>query len=58
MKGTRWLWASIGMVLVLVVASLIGFATGALKPSLGLDLEGGVSVILQAPADTPDPGMQ
>ena len=41
MKGTRWLWASIGMVLVLVVASLIGFATGALKPSLGLDLEGG-----------------
>ena len=58
MKGTRWLWASIGMVLVLVVASLIGFATGALKPSLGLDLEGGVSVILQAPADTPDPVMQ
>ena len=58
MKGTRWLWASIGMVLFLVVASLIGFATGALKPSLGLDLEGGVSVILQAPADTPDPVMQ
>jgi preprotein translocase subunit SecD len=58
MKGTRWLWASIGMVLFLVVASLIGFATGALKPSLGLDLEGGVSVILQAPAGTPDPVMQ
>ncbi len=58
MKGTRWLWVSIGMVLALVVASLIGFATGALKPSLGLDLEGGVSVILQAPADTPDAVMQ
>ncbi|MGZ6544053.1 MAG: protein translocase subunit SecD [Actinomycetota bacterium] len=58
MKGTRWLWASIGMVLFLVVASLIGFATGALKPQLGLDLEGGVSVILQAPAGTPDPVMQ
>ena len=58
MKGTRWLWVSIGMVLFLVVASLIGFATGALKPQLGLDLEGGVSVILQAPAGTPDPVMQ
>ena len=42
------------MVLLLVVASLIGFATGALKPTLGLDLEGGVSVILNAPEDTPD----
>ena len=30
----------------------IGFATGALKPTLGLDLEGGVSVILQAPDGT------
>src|SRR6476659_4931739 len=58
MKGTRWLWVSIGMVVFLVVASLIGFATGALKPQLGLDLEGGVSVILQAPAGTPDPVMQ
>ncbi len=58
MKGTRWLWVSIGMVLFLVVASLIGFATGALKPQLGLDLEGGVSVILQAPDGTPDAVMQ
>ena len=58
MKGTRWLWVSIGMVLALVVASLIGFATGVLKPQLGLDLEGGVSVILQAPPGTPDPVMQ
>jgi preprotein translocase subunit SecD len=58
MKGTRWLWVSIGMVLALVVASLIGFATGVLQPQLGLDLEGGVSVILQAPPGTPDPVMQ
>jgi preprotein translocase subunit SecD len=58
MKGTRWLWVSIAMVLTLVVGSLIGFATGALTLQMGLDLEGGVSVILQAPADTPDSVMQ
>ena len=58
MKQTRWLWASIAFVLTLVLASLIGFATGALKPTLGLDLEGGVSLILQAPVGTPDPVMQ
>jgi preprotein translocase subunit SecD len=57
-KQTRWLWASIAFVGVLVLASLVGFATGALKPTLGLDLEGGVSVILQAPAGTPDAVMQ
>ena len=53
MKRTRGLWASIIFVCVLVVASLVGFATGALKPTLGLDLEGGVSVILSAPDGTP-----
>ena len=37
MKRTRGLWASIIFVCVLVVASLVGFATGALKPTLGLD---------------------
>jgi preprotein translocase subunit SecD len=52
-KRTRGLWASIGFVTALVVLSLVGFATGALKPVLGLDLEGGVSVILTAPAGTP-----
>ena len=46
MKRTRGLWLSIILVALLVVGSLIGFATGALKPTLGLDLEGGVSVIL------------
>jgi preprotein translocase subunit SecD len=52
-KRTRGLWASIIFVAILVVASLVGFATGALKPTLGLDLEGGVSVILSAPQGTP-----
>jgi preprotein translocase subunit SecD len=51
-KRTRGLWASIIVVGLLVGASLIGFATGALAPKLGLDLQGGVSVILQAPPDT------
>ena len=58
MRGTKWLWTSIVSVGVLVLASLVGLATGALKPLLGLDLEGGVSVILQAPAGTPDSVMQ
>ena len=52
MKKTRGLWASIVFVCVLVVASLVGFASGALEPTLGLDLEGGVSVILSAPDGT------
>jgi preprotein translocase subunit SecD len=52
-KQTRNLWASIALVAVLVAASLVGFATGYLKPKLGLDLQGGVSVILQAPDSTP-----
>jgi preprotein translocase subunit SecD len=43
------LWLSIVFVAVLVVASLIGFATG-LKPLLGLDLKGGLSVTLQGPS--------
>jgi preprotein translocase subunit SecD len=51
-KRTRGLWASIIFVGLLVGVSLIGFATGSLVPKLGLDLQGGVSVILQAPADT------
>ncbi|HEY6567539.1 MAG TPA: protein translocase subunit SecD [Actinomycetota bacterium] len=58
MKRTRGLWASIIFVCLLVVASLVGFATGALKPTLGLDLEGGVSVILSAPEGTPTEVME
>jgi len=52
MRQTRGLWASIALVAVLIVASATGFLTGYLKPKLGLDLEGGISVILQAPQNT------
>jgi protein-export membrane protein SecD len=51
-RRNRGLWASIAFVLILVAASLIGFATGELKPTLGLDLQGGASVILSAPEET------
>jgi protein-export membrane protein SecD len=51
-KSTRNLRLSIGFVAVLVLGSIGAFVTGT-KPVLGLDLEGGVSVILQAPAGTP-----
>jgi preprotein translocase subunit SecD len=50
---SRGLWISVLFVGVLVTASLVGFATDTLKPTLGLDLEGGVSVILSAPDGTP-----
>ncbi len=52
MRKTRALWISIFFVLALVVGALAMFATGT-KPVLGLDLEGGVSVILSAPENTP-----
>ncbi|MDH4111368.1 MAG: protein translocase subunit SecD [Actinomycetota bacterium] len=58
MKRTRGLWVSIIFVLVLTLASLVGFATGALQPILGLDLEGGVSVTLSAPDGTPGEVME
>jgi len=52
-RRTRALWISILFVLALVGGSIAGFATGT-RPILGLDLEGGVSVILSAPEATPD----
>jgi len=52
-RKTRGLWISVILVGVLVVAAVVGFAAGSLKPVLGLDLEGGVSVILSAPQGTP-----
>ena len=58
MKRTRGLWTSIVFVAILVVSSLGGFFTGSLKPVLGLDLEGGVSVILAAPLGTSSSVMQ
>lgn len=52
MRRTRGHWISILFVLGLVAAAAVGFATGT-RPALGLDLEGGVSVTLTAPAGTP-----
>jgi preprotein translocase subunit SecD len=52
MKRSRGLWISVLFVAALVLGSVIAFA-GGIRPVLGLDLEGGVSVILQAPSGTP-----
>lgn len=57
MKQTRNLWTSIAFVGALVVASIAGFVVGY-RPILGLDLEGGVSVILSAPPGTPSDVME
>jgi preprotein translocase subunit SecD len=57
MRGVRGLWISIAFVLALVAGSASLFAMGR-GPVLGLDLEGGVSVILSAPEDTPRPVME
>jgi protein-export membrane protein SecD len=48
----RALWVSIAFVVALVGGSIAAFSTGT-RPILGLDLEGGVSVILSAPEGTP-----
>ena len=52
MKRSRGLWISVIFVAVLVVASTLSLAFGVFKPVLGLDLEGGLAVILSAPAGT------
>lgn len=52
MKRSRGLWVSLLFVGALVVASVASYV-GGVRPVLGLDLEGGVSVILQAPDGTP-----
>ncbi len=57
MKQTRRLVLSITMVAVVVLAALIGFFTGT-TPQLGLDLVGGISVVLQGPAGTPKDVLQ
>jgi preprotein translocase subunit SecD len=51
-RNPRNLWLSIFFVLALVAAVLVVYFTGT-KPVLGLDLEGGVSVVLTAPSGTP-----
>jgi preprotein translocase subunit SecD len=57
-RRNRALWASIIFVLVLVAASAVGFLGGSLRPTLGLDLQGGASVILTAPEGTPQDVME
>jgi preprotein translocase subunit SecD len=55
-KRNRGLWVSVIFVAILVVASSLSFAFGVFKPVLGLDLEGGLAVILSAPEGT-EPGV-
>jgi preprotein translocase subunit SecD len=57
-RRNRALWASIIFVLALVLASALGVVAGGLRPTLGLDLQGGASVILTAPEGTPPDVMQ
>ena len=57
MKGTGRLVGSIVFVAVVVIAAVTGFFTGV-RPQLGLDLVGGVSVILSGPPGTPTDVMQ
>jgi preprotein translocase subunit SecD len=57
-RSGKSLWVSIIIVVVVVVLSVGAFATGRLQPTLGLDLKGGVSVILSAPDGTPADTMQ
>ena len=58
MRRNRALWASIIFVLILVAAAAVGFLGGSLRPTLGLDLQGGASVILTAPEGTPQDVME
>ena len=58
MKGTRNLVLSLTFIGSLVFLTLVGFATGWLKPLLGLDLTGGVSVVLKGPSTASKDVMQ
>jgi preprotein translocase subunit SecD len=53
MKKPRQLWTSIVFVLLFVAAGVALVLTGT-RPVLGLDLKGGISVILSAPEGTPE----
>ncbi len=55
MRSVRSLVTSIVFVLILVALSATGFLAWGLAPQLGLDLVGGVSVVLTAPPGTPSP---
>jgi preprotein translocase subunit SecD len=54
-RSIRGLVVSIVFVLVLAGLSAAGFLVWGLAPQLGLDLVGGVSVVLTAPPGTPSP---
>jgi preprotein translocase subunit SecD len=54
-RSIRGLVVSIVFVLILVGLSVAGFLAWGLSPQLGLDLVGGVSVVLTAPPGTPSP---
>lgn len=57
MRRSRSLWMSVLFITVLVGGAVTAFATGT-RPVLGLDLEGGVSVVLTAPQGTPKEVME
>jgi preprotein translocase subunit SecD len=57
MKSSRSLFLSIAFVAGLVLAALAGFVAN-IRPLLGLDLTGGVSVVLAGPANTDKAVMQ
>jgi preprotein translocase subunit SecD len=57
MKGTGRLWVSITVVAVLVALAVAGFI-GGIRPLLGLDLSGGVQVVLQGPSSATKDVMQ
>src|SRR5262245_40902501 len=56
MKSTGRLVMSLVFVGILVMVSISGYLFSTLRPLLGLDLVGGVSVILSGPPGT-DPGV-
>jgi hypothetical protein len=58
MKRSRGLWVTVVIVAVVIALSVAALASGRLQPVLGLDLKGGVSVILSAPDGTPSDTMQ
>ncbi|HEY3022380.1 MAG TPA: protein translocase subunit SecD [Actinomycetota bacterium] len=58
MRGSsRNLWLSVAFIGVLMAGSVGAFVAG-IRPVLGLDLEGGVSVVLAAPDGTPKTVME
>ncbi|HYR63322.1 MAG TPA: protein translocase subunit SecF [Actinomycetota bacterium] len=53
MKATRRFVTSVVLVAIVVAGLLATVIVGGMKPKLGLDLQGGLSVVLTAPKGTP-----